>query len=102
MLTEPTFDEAKYKMVQPSDSPDWYEESMVATKDALKNVQIAWSKSLGDRSPAIAEFFERFSLEADDVSGFAYEISANGRDPSEVAREWIAANSDRVDGWLGL
>jgi len=102
MLTEPTFDEAKYKMVQPSDSPDWYEESMVATKDALKNVQIAWSKSLADRSPAIAEFFERFSLEADDVSGFAFEISANGRDPSEVAREWIAANSDRVDGWLGL
>ena len=32
----------------------------VATKDALKNVQIAWSNSLKGRSPAIAEFFERF------------------------------------------
>ncbi|MBX2855753.1 MAG: glycine/betaine ABC transporter substrate-binding protein [Rhodobacteraceae bacterium] len=102
MLSEPTFDPANYVMVQPSDSPDWYEESKVATKDALKNVQIAWSKSLKDRSPAIAEFFERFSLTADDVSSFAFEISGNGREPAEVASEWVENNPERVDAWLGL
>jgi len=102
MLSEPAYNADNYIMVQPSDSPDWYEESKVATKDALKNVQIAWSNSLEGRSPAIAEFFERFSLTADDVSAFAFEISGNGREPSEVARDWIAANSDRVDSWLGL
>ena len=102
MLTEPTYDPAKYVMVQPSDDADWYEKSEVATKDALKEVQIAWSKSLGDRSPAIAEFFGRFSLTEDDVSNFAFEISGQGRDPAEVAREWIEANPERVDAWLGL
>lgn len=102
MLTEPTFDEAKYIMVQPSDDPDWYNKSKVATKDALKKVQIAWSKSLAERSPAIAEFFGKFELSADDVSTFAYEISGKGRDPAEVAKEWVEANSARVDGWLGL
>ena len=102
MLTEPTYDPAKYVMVQPSDDADWYNKSMVASKDALKQVQIAWSKSLRDRSPAIVEFFERFELTADDVSGFAYEISGKGRDASEVAREWINNNPDRVDAWLGL
>ena len=102
MLTEPKFDAAKYVMVQPSDSPDWYEKSSVATKDALKSVQIAWSNSLKERSPAIAEFFERFSLSADDVSNFAFQISGKGRDASEVASEWIANNPDRVDAWLGL
>jgi len=102
MLTEPTYDPAKYVMVQPSDDADWYEKSEVATKDALKEVQIAWSKSLGDRSPAIAEFFGRFSLTADDVSNFAFEISGQGRDPAEVAREWVEANPERVDAWLGL
>jgi glycine betaine/proline transport system substrate-binding protein len=102
MLTEPTFDPAKYVMVQPSDDPDWYTKSMVASKDALKDVQIAWSNSLVDRSPAIAEFFTNFGLNAEDVSQLAFEISANGRDPAEVAAEWVAANSDRVDGWLGL
>ena len=102
MLTEPAFDPAKYVMLQPSDDADWYEKSMVATKDDLKNVQIAWSNSLADRSPAITEFFQRFSLSADDVSNFAYEVSGQGRDPAEVAREWVDANPERVDAWLGL
>jgi glycine betaine/proline transport system substrate-binding protein len=102
MLSEPTYDPAKYIMVQPSDDADWYNKSMVATKDALKDVQIAWSKSLEERSPAIAEFFANFALTADDVSGLAFEVSANGRDPADVAKEWVAANSDRVDAWLGL
>jgi glycine betaine/proline transport system substrate-binding protein len=102
MLTEPTFDPEKYVMVQPSDDADWYEKSMVASKDALKDVQIAWSNSLAERSPAITEFFNNFSMTAEDVSALAFEISANGRDPAEVAKEWVEANSDRVDGWLGL
>ncbi len=102
MLSEPTFDPAKYVMVQPSEDPDWYNKSSVATKDALKNVQIAWSNTLPERSPAIADFFANFALTADDVSGFAYEISGKGRDPADVAREWVEANPDRVDAWLGL
>ena len=102
MLTEPTYDPAKYVMVQPSDSANWYAESKVATKDALKNVQIAWSKSLADRSPAIAEFFANFNLSADDVSSFAYEIAGKGREPADVAKEWVEKNPGRVDAWLGL
>ena len=102
MLTEPKFDAAKYVMVQPSDDPDWYNKSSVATKDALKEVQIAWSNSLVDRSPAIAEFFQNFQLTSDDVSALAFEISANGKDPADVAQAWVAANSDRVDTMLGL
>ncbi|MEO9826287.1 MAG: glycine betaine ABC transporter substrate-binding protein [Paracoccaceae bacterium] len=102
MLSEPTYDPANYVMVQPSDDADWYNKSKVATKDALKNVQIAWSNSLEGRSPAIAEFFQNFSVTADDVSQLAFEISANGRDAAEVAAEWVDANSDRVDAMLGL
>ena len=102
MLSEPTFDPEKYVMIQPSDDPDWYNKSMVASKDALKNVQIAWSNSLVDRSPAIAEFLANFQVTADEVSSFAYEISAKGRDPSEVAREWVENNPEKVDAWLGL
>jgi len=102
MLTEPKFDPAKYVMVQPSDSPDWFDKSKVATKDALKKVQIAWSKSLADRSPAIAEFFGRFSLTADDVSNLAHQVAAKGREPGDVAKEWVKNNSKKVDGWLGL
>ncbi len=102
MLTEPTHDPAKYVMVQPSDDADWYEKSMVASKDALKEVQIAWSNSLADRSPAIAEFFANFALTSEDVGSLAYQISANGKEPAVAAKEWVEANSDRVDAMLGL
>ncbi|MGI9374395.1 MAG: glycine betaine ABC transporter substrate-binding protein [Hyphomicrobiales bacterium] len=102
MLSEPAYDPKKYMMVQPSDSPDWYKESKVMSKDALKKVQIAWSNSLKERSPAIVEFFDRFNLTSDDVSTFAHEISGKGRDPGEVAKEWVEKNPKRVDAWLGL
>ena len=102
MLSEPKYDPAKYVMVQPSDSPDWFKKSKVATKDALKNVQIAWSESLKGRPPAITEFFERFKLTADDVSNLAFQVAAKGRKPADVAKDWVKANSKRVDAWLGL
>ena len=46
MLKEPKYDPKKYVMFQPSDSDNWYNKSHVETKDALKRVQIAFSKSL--------------------------------------------------------
>ena len=101
-LTEPKNEPAKYKMVQPSDSPTWFTDSYVASKDALKQVQVAYSKSLASRSPAIAEFLANMKLDAKDVSTFAFEVAGKGRDAGEVAREWIKNNSKRVDGWLGM
>ena len=35
---------------------DWYTKSYVASKDALKNIQIGWGTSLEAKSPAIVEF----------------------------------------------
>lgn len=102
MISEPPYDPDKYKMLQPSDSADWYDESFVASKDAFKAVQVAFSNSLKDRSPAIADFLANMQLDATDVSWFAFQIAGNGRDAREVASEWVAQNSARVDGWLGL
>lgn len=100
-LQEPAFDPEKYTALQPSDDPDWFENSKVMTEDALKQVQIAYSKSLEARSPAIAELIKNIQLTGDDVSSFAFQIEG-GKDAADVAKEWVAANSDRVDGWLGL
>ena len=100
-LSEPAFDPAKYNAIQPNQDPNWFENSKVMTEDALKNVQIAYSKSLAARSPAIADLLMNIELSGEDVSGFAFEIEG-GKAAADVAKEWVAANSDRVDGWLGL
>ena len=100
-LEEPAFDPEKYVAIQPSDDPDWFEKSKVMTEDALKQVQIAYSKSLSARSPAIADLLANIKLDGETVSNFAFEIEG-GKDAATVAKEWVAANSDRVDSWLGL
>lgn len=101
-LEEPAHDPEKYKAIQPDADPNWFENSYVASEDALKNVQVAYSKSLRARSPVIYEFLQNMQLTADDVSNLAFQIGSQKRDPDEVAMEFIAANSARVDGWLGL
>jgi len=100
-LEEPEFDAEKYIALQPSDDPDWFKKSKVMTEDALKNVQIAYSNSLSERSPAIAELLANIALDGETVSGFAFEIEG-GKDAATVAKEWVEANSERVDSWLGL
>ena len=102
MLEEPKHDPAKYKMVQPKEDADWYKKSYVASKDALKKIQIGWGTSLESKSPAIVEFFKNFQLTADDVSAMAYAISVEKKQPADVARAWMDANKSTVDGWLGL
>lgn len=100
-LEEPAFDPEKYIAIQPSDDPDWFTKSKVMTEDALKKVQIAYSKSLKERSPAIADLLANIQLDGETVSEFAFEIEG-GKDAAAVVKEWVAKNSDRVDGWLGL
>ncbi len=100
-LEEPAFDPEKYIAIQPADDPDWFTKSKVMTEDALKQVQVAYSNSLIERSPAIADFLANMALDGETVSSFAFEIEG-GKDPADVAKEWVEANSDRVDSWLGL
>ncbi len=100
-LSEPPFDPEQYIALQPSDDPDWFEKSKVMTEDALKNVQIAYSATLSERAPAISELLANIQLDGETVSDFAFQIEG-GKDAADVARDWVAANSERVDGWLGL
>ena len=39
-------------------------------------------------------------FDADEVSGWIFEIGINGREPQEVAEEWVANNPDVVDMWV--
>ena len=101
-LEEPAFDPEKYIMIQPADDPDWFTKSKVMTEDKIKNVQIAYSKSLEERAPVIAGLLANIQLDTATVSEWAYQIAGKNRDTGEVVKEWIDANQERVDGWLGL
>ena len=101
-LEEPAFDEAKYVMKQPAEDPKWFENSKITTGDKEKTIHVAYSKSLESRTPAVASFLSKIDLDTDTVNNWTHEIVIKKRSSVEVAREWIAANTARVDGWLGL
>lgn len=101
-LEEPAFDPAKYDMKQPAEDPKWFENSKVTTGDKEKTIHVAYSKSLEARTPSVAALLAKIDMDTDSVNNFTHEIVIKKRSSEEVAREWIAANSDRVDSWLGL
>lgn len=101
-LEEPAFDESKYDMKQPAEDPKWYENSKIETADKAKEIHVGYSKSLETRTPSVAQFLSKINLDTETVNNWTHEVIVKKRDSQEVAREWVAANSDRVDGWLGL
>lgn len=42
----------------------------------------------------------KMSLDADALSSIAFEVAVNKKNLEFFAAEWIAANEDRVQGWL--
>ncbi|GAB5468461.1 MAG: glycine betaine ABC transporter substrate-binding protein [Rhodospirillales bacterium] len=101
-LDEPAFDPAKYTMVNPNEDPEWFEKSSITTADREKAIHVGYSRSLETRAPDVAAFLAKIAMDTDTVNNFTNEIVVKQRDPQEVAREWVAANGDRVDSWLGL
>lgn len=99
MLEEPEYDPSNYKIVSNED-PDWFKKSKITTGDEKKKVHVAYSKSLEKRTPKVAALLANISLDVASVNKLSYELSIKKRDPMDVAREWVAENSSKVDGWL--
>ena len=100
LLEEPAHDPAKFKFVGPDEATDWYEQSMAETAWYDINVYVAYSKTLKQRTPTLAQLLDNVQFDSDAVSDWIYEIGINGREPQEVAEEWVANNPDIVDGWV--
>jgi len=102
MLEEPPYDPENYKMVQPTEDPEWFEKSRVTSADREKSIHVGYSRSLETRAPEIAKFLSNIELDTDTVNNFTFELVVKKRSSTIIAGEWVAANSDRVDQWLGL
>ena len=101
-LEEPPYEEAKWQMVQPSEDPDWYSKSMVMTMDAPKEIHVGYSLSLVERAPQVAQFLENVAVDTDIMGEWTLRVVVDEREPADVVQEWVAANPERIDAWLGL
>ena len=101
-IGEPPYDPAKYTIVQPNEDPDWYAKSKILTGEPVKNIHVAYSLSLEKRAPRVAKFLKNIAVDADTISAWTHQVVVDKREPADLVSEWIASNSARIDGWLGL
>lgn len=102
MIEEPSFVASLYNMVSADESANWFEESSIMTGDEVKKVHVAFSNSLEERNPVAASFLANIDMEATELSALTYSVVEQGQVIDEAVATWIEANSEVVDGWLGL
>jgi glycine betaine/proline transport system substrate-binding protein len=102
LLEEPDYESSKWNMVQPTDDPDWYNKSSVAVAWPPTTVHIAYSKTLEDRAPQVAQLLRNIQFDTDLISSWSYAMAVENKDATEFAKEWVDANPEKVNQWLGL
>ncbi len=65
----------------------------------VETINVIARQGLEEDAPEVARFLENFFLEPEQLGAVIGAI-ADGEEPLEAARQWIAANEDVVEGWL--
>ena len=61
------------------------------------SVHVVVDKKLQEKAPDVYAFLENWSIDIGDVEEMIVEIEDEGRDPEEVAQEWIDNNQEKVE-----
>ena len=102
VLDEPEHDPEKWKVVDASTDPDWYEKSYVATSFPPISSRIAYSKRLDTAAPNVVDLLNRIEFGTQLINDWSSAVAVDERDPAEYAREWVDDNQALVKSWLGL
>ena len=100
MLEEPEHDAAKWNVIQPTDDPQWLENSTTEGAWQPMSVHIHFATSLEKDHPEAARLLSNVSLNSDIVSAMTYALVVEKQDPAEFAKKWVAENADLIDSWF--
>ena len=90
-----------YTFYQPAERNDWLAASKITCGQPPTRVHIAHSKALADRAPNVSQFLKQVTLDADVVNQWILAMEVDKKPVEEVAKEWIAANKDKIEQeWL--
>jgi glycine betaine/proline transport system substrate-binding protein len=101
MLDEPGHDPTTWTIRSPDEDPDWLAHSTASTAWAVSFIHMAHRAGLESEQPEVTELLARMDLQPDTIEAMTYALIVDRKAPDVFAREWIAANAGRVNGWLG-
>ncbi len=100
ILKEPAYDESKWNVIQPTDDPQWLENSSAPVAWNTAKLKIHYAASLEKDHPAAAKLLSQVKLDTNTVSAMTYALVVEKQDPAEFAKNWVAENGSTVDEWL--
>lgn len=100
VLEEPAYDASKWKVIQPTDDPDWLEKSDAAVAWDSAYLHMHYAKSLEKDHPQVANLLSNVKFDTDTVSAMTFALVIDKKEPLEYAKSWVAENEDQVLGWL--
>ncbi len=100
ILKEPAYDEAKWVVKQPTDDPQWLENSSAPVAWNTAKLKIHYATSLEKSNPAVAKLLSQVNLNTDIVSKMTFALVVEKKDPAEFAKKWVSENGSLVDSWL--
>ena len=100
ILEEPKYDKEKWKVIQPTDDPDWLAKSDAGVAWDLAYLHIHFAKALAEKYPEVSDMLSKVKLDTDTVSKMTFALVVDKQDPAEFAKKWVADNSSTVESWL--
>ncbi len=98
-LTEPPYDAAKWKIVLPTEDPQWLSKSQAPVGWDTAHYHIAYATSLRQKHPEVVRFLEHVDLKPEEAIDMSYALQVERQAPSAYAEQWVAKNKARVEGW---
>lgn len=98
-LTEPTHDDAKWKVVLPSDDTDWLSKSNAAVAWPASKFEIGFASATAERLPKVASFLSNIDFTPDEITQMSYAIEVERQEPAAFAQKWVADHADRLSAW---
>ncbi|MGB0847397.1 MAG: glycine betaine ABC transporter substrate-binding protein [Thiolinea sp.] len=100
VLEEPKHDPEKWKVIQPTDDPDWLAKSEAGVAWDLAYLHIHFAKAMGEKYPEVSDLLSKVKLDTDTVSKMTFALVVDKEDPAEFAKKWVSENGETVEGWL--
>lgn len=100
VLEEPPHDPSNWDVKQPTDDPNWLENSTAASAWDSAYLHIHYQKALEETHPDVATLFANAAWTTEEVSDMTFALVIDKKEAADYAKDWVAANEDRVIGWL--
>lgn len=99
-LEEPDHDPSTWSLVSPNEDPAWLVRSSAGSAWEPSTFQVGYASAIDEDMPQVAAFLKAVSFTAEEATHMSYAIDVEGREPEEVAAEWIEANATRWKEWV--